>query len=250
MKRILRVVVVLVPLVACHRDDEEEARHDPDFALCDEPVAAEAFSDPLFVPPLATAMMTSDGAVHYDLTAQQTTHAFKGCSTLRADTLGYSGSEYLGPTIRLTRGTLTEVTVANRLSEATSVHWHGLKTSANVDITGSHLPAGQSATVRFTPDQPAATLWLHPHEHMRTGEQIFRGLASVVILDDGEQPTLPHTYGVDDIPLVIQDRRFTPDGKLDYLTYDEDNDGMLGNRIAVNGIIHPQKEVPRARQIE
>ncbi len=59
-------------------------------------------------------------------------------------------------------------------------------------------------------DQPAATLWFHPHFYPTTSEQVIKGLAGLLIIDDEEsdQLALPSRWGIDDIPLIIQDRRY------------------------------------------
>ncbi len=46
----------------------------------------------------------------------------------------------------------------------------------------------------------------------RTGEQVVRGLAGAFLIEDDESRSLglPSEYGVDDIPLIIQDRRLIP----------------------------------------
>ena len=62
-------------------------------------------------------------------------------------------------------------------------------------------------------DQPAATLWYHPHPHGETAEHVYRGLAGMFILDDREATALPlpREYGVDDIPVIVQDKEFDGD---------------------------------------
>jgi len=64
--------------------------------------------------------------------------------------------------------------------------------------------------------QPAATLWYHPHLMGKTEEQVLRGLVGLFILDDTNPvgAALPHTYGVDDIPLILQDEQFGANGQL------------------------------------
>jgi FtsP/CotA-like multicopper oxidase with cupredoxin domain len=87
----------------------------------------------------------------------------------------------------------------------------------------------------WTVRQPAATLWYHPHPHGETEKHVYRGLAGLFIVDDDDPAVeLPHDYGVDDIPLIIQDRRFTPAGALD--ESDPTDVGLLGDTIVTNGI--------------
>jgi len=104
--------------------------------------------------------------------------------------------------------------VANQLPEATTLHWHGMRLPARMD-GGPHqmIPPGQHWQPDWTVEQPAATLWDHPHLHGRTAEHVYRGLAGLLIIDD-TTPDLPHRYGIDDIPLIVQNKQLTPDGQL------------------------------------
>ena len=81
---------------------------------------------------------------------------------------------------------------------------------------GPHQPIdpGQTWSPTWTIEQPAATLWYHPHPHGRTEKHVYRGLAGLFIVDDDVPAALdlPRTYGVDDIPLIVQDKRVHGDG--------------------------------------
>ncbi|WP_246101364.1 multicopper oxidase family protein [Streptomyces cyaneus] len=159
-------------------------------------------------------------------------------------TWGFNGS-YLGPTLRAARGEKVRVRIANGLDEASSVHWHGMHLPARMD-GGPHqmIDPGGTWTPRWSVDQPAATLWYHPHPHGATEQHVRKGLAGMFILDD-ERSTklaLPKRYGVDDLPVIVQDVRF--DGaKLDGGRKIMQNVGFLGDRTMVNGTLHPYREV-------
>lgn len=188
---------------------------------------------PLPIPPLAPS--TVEGGVRrfgLDIRA--------GTTEIRAGqpipTRGYSGS-ILGPTLRARRGEQVAVDVRNNLSEATTVHWHGMHLPAVYD-GGPHqtIPPGGVWSPSWTVRQQAATLWYHPHPHGHTQHQAYRGLAGLFLLDDDESDRLglPKDYGVDDIPLVVQDKKFTPDGLLDET--DDEKMGLLGTVVTTNGI--------------
>jgi FtsP/CotA-like multicopper oxidase with cupredoxin domain len=84
----------------------------------------------------------------------------------------------------------------------------------------------------------------------RTGEQVLRGLAGLFLIEDEESLSfhLPSQYGVDDIPLVIQDRRFNRDGSFDYMSAMPDiMMGYKGNVILVNGTVDPHVVLRRQR---
>ena len=82
-------------------------------------------------------------------------------------------------------------------------------------------------------------MWFHPHPHGRTAEQIYRGLAGLFIIDDpsADPGGLPDSYGVDDIPLIVQDKSFTPTGELDFAAGETTAVGFVGDTIVVNGAI-------------
>jgi len=150
------------------------------------------------------------------------------------------------------RGDEVEVTIRNALEMATTVHWHGMLVPGYKD-GGPQQPIEPGDTWRavLKINQPAATLWFHPHPHRDTARQIYMGLTGLLIVDDGSDARLglPHTFGFDDLPIVIQDRSFGPDGSMEY-----DNDtlnaldiayGARGETIIVNGVIAPVARVPQ-----
>ncbi len=189
---------------------------------------------PLPVPPLADSTVDASGVRHFTLTAAAgVTEMLPGKST---PTWGFNGS-VLGPTIRARRGETVAFTIGNGLPEATTVHWHGMHVPARYD-GGPHqaIEPGGHWEPTWTVNQPAATLWYHPHPHGSTEKHAYRGLAGMFLVDDDEVDALhlPRTYGVDDIPLVIQDRRFTADGVLD--ESDPTDVGLLGDTLVTNGI--------------
>jgi FtsP/CotA-like multicopper oxidase with cupredoxin domain len=164
-----------------------------------------------------------------------------------ADTLGYNGT-YLGPVIRLRRGEKVEMNVANELPEATTVHWHGLIVDGEDDGGPHHgIQPGERWAPVFTVDQSAATLWYHPHLMGNTSDQVYFGLAGLIYIDDevSDSLGLPAEYGVDDIPLIVQDRSFNSDGSLDYRV---NMMGVIpGDTLLVNGGIGPFYEVTTER---
>ena len=161
--------------------------------------------------------------------------------------LGFS-RPYLGPTLRLRRGQVAELAVANRLEEPVTCHWHGLHVPAVLEGGPAlQIGPGQTWNVSLPVDQPAATLWYHSHIHRRTADHVYYGLAGLLLIDDpaaGDEG-LPVTYGVDDLPLIIQDRAFEADGSFFYLKRGPAlTHGYLGNVILVNGAIAPTAGVP------
>jgi FtsP/CotA-like multicopper oxidase with cupredoxin domain len=202
---------------------------------------------PLAVPPLAPS--TVDGGVRtFRLTAAPGTSGFlAGRDT---PTWGYD-APFGGPTLRAARGERVRVHVTNRLPERTSTHWHGMVLPAAAD-GGPHSPIEPGATwsPEWTIDQPAATLWYHPHPHGVTGRHVHRGLAGLFVIDDSTDGTdggipLPHRYGVDDVPVVVTDRVFTADGAFDEAR--RNAHGLLGDTLLVNGTVAPYLVATTAR---
>nr|WP_241981983.1 multicopper oxidase domain-containing protein [Cryobacterium ruanii] len=71
------------------------------------------------------------------------------------------------------RGEDVRINVGNELDEASTVHWHGLSLPAEMD-GGPHqmVEPGATWSPNFTIDQPAATLWYHPHPDGTTEHQV------------------------------------------------------------------------------
>lgn len=109
------------------------------------------------------------------------------------------------------------VDIRNQLAEETTVHWHGLEVPGEVDGGPQGvIKAGGSRTVTFTPTQQAATCWFHPHQHGKTGRQVAMGLAGLVLIEDenSRKLRLPQQWGIDDVPVIVQDKKLTAQGRL------------------------------------
>lgn len=199
-----------------------------------------AFRNELNIPPLLEPAVEADGTKHFALTMQAgTTEFFEGKQT---PTWGVNGS-YLGPTIRVSRGDRVAVDVENRLPETSTLHWHGMLLPAEMD-GGPHQMIESGATWRpyWTIEQPAATTWYHPHLHGKTALHVYRGVAGLFLIEDDESLKLPSEYGVDDIPIIIQDKLFKGNGSFNE-SVDLSPFGILGNQILVNGTHDPYLRV-------
>lgn len=197
------------------------------------------------VPALMEDKNPNEGISEFEISVKEgETEFIPGQTT---PTLGYNGS-YLGPVIRVSRGDEVRMHVRNELSDETSVHWHGLEVEGTAD-GGPHQVIPENGTWEpvFSIDQPAATLWFHPHVIGTTAIQVYYGLAGLLIVEDENTKSLnlPDEYGVNDIPLIIQDRSFTEDGS--FLYYDNMMDGAYGDHIMVNGAITPYLDVDQVK---
>lgn len=188
---------------------------------------------PLPIPPLAEGVLV-DGRRVFHLAAGEVEAGILPNVTTPA--WGFNGA-HLGPTLRLRRGEQVQVEVHNGLAEMTTIHWHGMKLPARMD-GGPHQPIepGETWAPTWRVEQPAATLWYHPHPHGLTGLHSYRGLAGMLQITDPESTrlALPRDYGIDDIPVILMDHTFHEDGRLDEI---EDPDlGLKGEVPTVNGI--------------
>lgn len=170
-------------------------------------------------------------------------------NNIKTDTLGFN-QDYLGPTIRARKGSDLHLRYQNGIDEAVAVHGHGLHVPGEVD-GGPQLimQPGESWHPVLPMKQQAATCWYHSHTHGKTGEQVYRGLAGMMIIDDenSDQLDLPDRYGIDDLPVIIQDRTFTTDGQLKYSLQDAGEDGWFGDTVVINGAVNPVASVPQGK---
>lgn len=190
-------------------------------------------------------LLTADASNRIQLIVQAGQSNFAGKT---ATTSGYNGN-LLGPAVKLNKGQSVNVDIHNQLAEETTLHWHGLEIPGEVDGGPQGIiPAGGKRSVTFTPDQRAATCWFHPHQHGKTGHQVAMGLAGLVLIEDEEirKLMLPKQWGIDDVPVIIQDKQFSADGQVDYqLDIMTAAVGWFGDTLLTNGAIYPQHAAPR-----
>jgi len=221
-------------------------------------------STPAGAPAAAAAPATPASLLEFVLAPRRIeTPILPGAAT---QTLGYSAevlqgdagavtalpASYLGPIVRVTRGQTVRVHVRNELDEATNVHWHGLIVPAEADgQPGNLVMPGAEAEYTFAVRNRPGTYWFHPHPHGRTAEQAYQGLAGLFIVTDAEEAALGLPAGAQDIPLVLQDRRFDADNQLVYIDPGmagmmDEMMGILGEHILVNG--RPDVSMPVSTQ--
>lgn len=166
-------------------------------------------------------------------------------------TYGVNGN-YLGPTLRMRRGERVRIEVTNTLAETTTLHWHGMQVPARAD-GGPYQTIAPNTTwsAEYDVIQRAMTAWYHPHQMHETARHVYMGMAGLIVVEDADQNVpLPATYGHDDLPLVIQDRRLLADGTHPYspgktLAMHDMMAGLRGDTMLVNGTPKPRRVVPR-----
>ncbi|MCX4027741.1 multicopper oxidase family protein [Spartinivicinus marinus] len=147
---------------------------------------------------------------------------------------------YLGPTIKFKRGDVVGIKVKNQTNEITMNHWHGLHIPSNVDGSPHQMISpGESWRVTMHIQQEAATCWYHPLNYSVGSKQLYSGYAGMIIIEDEHSMSLnlPTTYGLDDIPLIFQDKNFNVEGQQIY----NSQPGKLfkGDTLVVNGTVNP-----------
>ncbi len=192
--------------------------------------APASAQNPLMIPDTLTGR-------HITLTLQQGTYTFyPGYAT---QTMGANGP-ILGPTLILYKGDSVYFNVVNQLPDTTTIHWHGMHVSAAND-GGPHtvIPPGTTWTPAFEVLDDAATYWYHPHLHKKTNLHVTKGIAGFIIVRDSQEASLPlpRTYGVDDIPLVIQTKAFDNNKQIIVPT---NSDSV----VMVNATINPEVTLP------
>ena len=185
---------------------------------------------PLYIPP-------SLSGTSIDLNLDEASvNFYPGTST---QTFGANG-DFLAPTLILDRYQQVTLNVHNNLMDTTTIHWHGMHVAPEND-GGPHtpIPPGTTWSPSFEVKDWAATHWYHPHLHHHTNEQVLKGLAGMIIVRDPIESalTLPRTYGVDDIPLILQTRAFDANNQIVIHS-------ALDTSVMVNGTIDPYVNVP------
>ena len=210
--------------------------------------ASGKYKTPLFIPEEIKGY-TDEGVVIYNLSLQAGNRNFLGGKN--TPTWGINGN-YLGPTLRLTNGSKVNINYRNKLGEETTMHGHGMHVPAEMDgAVHQKIKPNATWTAAYTVKQQACTNWYHPHLMGKTAQHVMNGLAGMIIIDDdhSEALDLPKRYGIDDIPLIIQDRRFNSDGSFDYNpSRREKMHGWKGDTFMVNGVITPYLDI-EAKQI-
>ena len=147
----------------------------------------------------------------------------------------YNGS-IPGPVLRARQGDIVRIHFTNRLPQDTTIHWHGMRVPNAMDgvpmVTQKPVKPGASFIYEFQL-QDAGTYWFHPH--VRSHEQIERGLYGVFIVESADDPIY------DDEWIWVLDDWLLSDKKSDkgqieesFSKGDLSSSGRLGNVLTVN----------------
>jgi FtsP/CotA-like multicopper oxidase with cupredoxin domain len=163
------------------------------------------------------------------------------------DVWAYNG-QVPGPTLRVRLGETVRAVFTNQLAQPTTIHWHGVRVPNAMDgvpwVTQPPVMPGETFIYEFTP-KDAGTFWFHPH--LRSSEQVERGLFGVLIVEDEN----PAPYSRDEL-WVLDDWLLDRDGQIypEFNTrHDLAHDGRWGNVVTVNGRRMPRMEVRPGERI-
>jgi spore coat protein A, manganese oxidase len=145
----------------------------------------------------------------------------------------------------------------NKLGTRILTHLHGAIDSGDSDgnpfATPGAYPSGVTQTATYPNEQAATLSWYHDHLLGDTRMNVVGGLAGGYLLrddfDSGSNPLLPN--GAFELPMVVQDRMFNPDGSLLYPVAPLSTNGpwigeYFGDVMMVNGKIWPTLTVQPA----
>ncbi|MCP2296724.1 Multicopper oxidase with three cupredoxin domains (includes cell division protein FtsP and spore coat protein CotA) [Nocardia amikacinitolerans] len=228
----------------------------------------EPFADPLPIPetrPAAGELVAASGVHRYHRDLPETR------------SWGFS-RPVLGPTLEAHRGRPAHITFRNELGphvlaahvdtgmHATTdldrtdprmtVHLHGAHN--HPDFDGHPLITWRNGgRIRnwYGNRQQATTLWYHDHAMGITRLNLQAGLAGMYYLRDEFDTGAPDNplglpTGEYEIPLIVQDRTFNPDGSLQpmvgtYIAEGYNQSGQFGDVACVNGVAWPSLPVRR-----
>lgn len=198
--------------------------------------------NPLMIPTLIDSRTTSE----IELVMQNGAHEFY--ADVQSETMGFNG-DYLGPTIRLYDGTDTTINFVNNIGEPVTIHGHGLHVSGEIDGgPQSVIQPNDTWQITIPVRQEAGTSWYHPHTMRTSAHQVHSGLAGLYLIEDENSQALdlPKNYGVNDIPLIIQDRSFTNGVMNPYAVNERDiMNGLREDTLVINGTINAYHTVPQ-----
>lgn len=165
----------------------------------------------------------------------------------QAQVMSYNG-QLPGPRLEVKPGDTLRIHFANQLDQPTNLHYHGLHVTPEGrgdNVFLSVLP-GETLTYEFTlpSDHPAGTFWYHPHHHGHVAEQVFAGLAGLLIVR-GDLDEIPEIKAAQEAFLVLKDFAFDRSGQISGLGHMARMMGREGSLLTVNGQQQPNLTIPQ-----
>lgn len=156
-----------------------------------------------------------------------------------------------GPVLRAAQGGRLQRRFRNALPQASSIHWHGIRSANAMDgVPGlTQAAVGPGGTFDYDlllPD--AGTYWYHSHN--RSVEQVARGLHGALIVDEpaADRPDVDR-----DEVMVLDDWLLDPESaQLDTdfaAAHDRSHGGRIGNLTTTNGLFDRSMPVRRHERL-
>ncbi|HEY6293184.1 MAG TPA: multicopper oxidase [Terriglobia bacterium] len=128
------------------------------------------------------------------------------------------------------------------------VHLHGAKVRPESDgYPEAWYQPGETRQYFYPNQQDAAMLWYHDHALGINRLNIYAGLLGVFFIRDAAEDALNLPKGKCEVPLILCDRSFYPDGQLSYPVSPDPEAPWVpeafGNAILVNGKLFPYLQV-------
>jgi FtsP/CotA-like multicopper oxidase with cupredoxin domain len=237
------------------------------------PTPPFATGQPFREPPV---VRSSGGRLKQTLVAANTAITVGGVQVDGAQTyrIGKTAGGLLGPTLQVQRGDLIDLTFDNRLTQPplpagqpaamahgddcphpsagqpqpTNLHFHGLHvtprnhTEGGVTYYGDNVFACLQAGIshirfRIPDDHDLGTFWYHAHLHGLTDDQVFRGLAGMLLIGDSRTELPKRLRNVRTRLISLKDIQAVPDGAG--WTVAPGHDWVDPTTRTVNGLVMP-----------
>jgi FtsP/CotA-like multicopper oxidase with cupredoxin domain len=182
------------------------------------------------------------------LRAREAQQALVGSAYPATKLWGYDGS-IPGPLLRYRQGSRLRVEVENELPDPTTVHFHGIRLPNAMDgvphLTQPPIAARDGRFVYEFDLPDAGTYWYHPH--LGSPEQVGRGLAGALIVEDADPPAVDR-----DLAWVLSDWRLDREARIvgDFGNFmDASHGGRIGNTVTVNGEVRETFDVASGERV-
>jgi FtsP/CotA-like multicopper oxidase with cupredoxin domain len=135
----------------------------------------------------------------------------------------------------------------NSINDPNPVNPHGFKDQHYPNVLAGYTARGDLVG---DPREALSSLWYHDHHLDFTAQNVYKGMAGVYNLfddkDTGDETTgLRLPSGQYDVPIMFSDPLFDPDCQLVFDLFNLD--GILGDKVAANGVIQPTFDVDKRR---
>ncbi|KAL2608714.1 hypothetical protein R1flu_027287 [Riccia fluitans] len=236
------------------------------------------FVDPLPIPPwidISTGRLVTIGA--YKIT--QVLHKDLPATTLYAYGTSAATATYPGPTLLAKRNVPSYIRYENHITDSETFlitdktlawanpanggvpivpHLHGAEAESASDghpdawftASGEHGPKFVAQKYTYPNRQPSTLLWYHDHTVGITRNNVLAGLTGLYIIHSPYDDPANLPRGTNEVPLVIQDKRFWANGSISFpnvgvspLLHPYWCQGYSGDVVLVNGKIWPYLEV-------